>query len=166
MLPIGVFILLAAASTAWGLGRPPLPPPAYANVLYGPHAQNILDIWTAKAEQPAPLVIYFHGGGFQAGDKRTLNSELLSMLLNEGFSVASVNYRLSDIAPFPAQMHDSAQALQFLRHHADQYGIDPRHVGATGGSAGGGISMWLAFHDDLADDNSQDPIERESLASG
>jgi len=76
--------------------------------------------------------------------------------------VAAANYRLSGTAPFPAQMHDCARALQFIRLHAKQYGIDPRRIGATGGSAGAGISEWLAFHDDLADPDSDDPVLRQS----
>jgi acetyl esterase/lipase len=59
-------------------------------------------------------------------------------------------------------MLDSARALQFLRHHAKDYNLDPKRVGATGGSAGAGISQWLAFHDDLADPKAEDPILRES----
>jgi acetyl esterase len=59
-------------------------------------------------------------------------------------------------------MHDGARALQFLRHYAARYNIDPARFGATGNSAGGGISLWLAFHEDLADQDSQDPIARES----
>jgi len=59
-------------------------------------------------------------------------------------------------------MLDSARALQFLRHHAKDYNLDPKRVGATGGSAGAGISQWLAFHDDLADPKAEDPILRQS----
>jgi acetyl esterase/lipase len=142
--------------------RPPLPTPTYANVTYGPHVRNVLDIWPAQSETPTPLVIYYHGGGFRGGDKRTMNPRLLNLLLQEGFTVAAANYRLSNVAPFPAQMHDCARALQYLRHYAKKYNMDPKHVGATGGSAGAGISMWLAFHDDLADKKSKDPIARES----
>jgi len=123
----------------------------------------VLDLWkTTQADGPAPLVVFYHGGGFRSGDKRTLNRVLLDKLLANGVSVAAVNYRLSGTAPFPAQMHDCALALQFLRHHADEYGIDARRVGATGGSAGAGISMWLAFHDDLAAPDSPDPVRRQS----
>jgi acetyl esterase len=159
---LGVWLLLGTAIPVLGQNRPVLPEPAYANVKYGLHEQNVLDIWTTQGEAPAPLVIYYHGGGFQGGDKRSLNPKLLDLLLKEGFTVASANYRLSDVAPFPAQMHDSALALQYLRHHAQKYNIDPDRVGAMGGSSGGGIALWLAFHDDLADTNNDDPVARES----
>jgi len=136
--------------------------PDYANVRYGPYERNTLDIWLADNEAPTPLVIYFHGGAFRHGDKRSIRQKLLSSLLAAGISVAAVNYRLSGTAPYPAQMHDGARALQFLRHHSASYNIDPARFGATGESAGGGISLWLAFHEDLADPVSKDPIARLS----
>ena len=142
--------------------EPRLAEPTHANLRYGPHARNVVDLWLADSEAPTPLVVYFHGGGFRAGDKRTLPPELLAGLLARGVSVAAANYRLTDTASFPAPMHDAARAVQFLRHHAETYGIAPARVGATGGSAGAGISLWLAFHADLADPASEDPIERES----
>ena len=139
-----------------------LPPPDHANLRYGLHERNVIDLWLAKTKAPAPLVIYYHGGGFRGGDKRSVNRLLLERLLAKGVSVAASNYRLSRTAPFPAQMHDAARALQFLRHHAATYNIDPKRVGATGGSAGAGISLWLAFHEDLADPTSDEPIARQS----
>jgi len=145
--------------------RPPLPPlrkPDYADVKYGQHERNVFDLWKAESKQPTPLVIYYHGGGFWGGDKRTLNRALLQKLLDGGVSVAAVNYRLSNSAPFPAQMHDCARALQFIRLNAKDYNIDPQRVAATGGSAGAGISQWLAFHEDLADPDSDDPVEQQS----
>jgi len=75
--------------------------------------------------------------------------------------VAAANYRLTDTAPYPAQMHDCARALQFLRStRRSTTSIHAR--GATGGSAGAGISEWLAFHDDLADPDNEDEVLRQS----
>ena len=145
-----------------GRNRPMGPEPDHANVKYGPHERNVFDIWLAKSRTPRPLVIYYHGGGFRGGDKRSIDPVLLKNLLAGGVSVAAANYRLSGTAPFPAQMHDCARALQFIRHNAAKYNIDPKRVGATGGSAGAGISQWLAFHDDLADPKSDDPVARQS----
>ena len=159
---IAVWAFLGTAIPVLGQNRPALPEPAFANVKYGAHEQNVLDIWTTQGETPTPLVIYYHSGGFRGGDKRELNPKLLDLLLKEGFTVASANYRLSDVAPFPAQMHDSARALQHLRHHTKKYNIDPDRTGAMGSSSGGGIALWLAFHDDLADTNNVDPVARES----
>ena len=161
-----------AEDTAWRIARakgprqrpsrPPSPTPDHADISYGPHERNVLDVWLARSDKPTPLVIFYHGGGFRAGDKRTLNVSLLKKLLEGGVSVAAVNYRLTNVAPFPAQMHDCARAMQFLRHHAKKYNIDPKRVGATGGSAGAIISMWLAFHENLADSDAKDPVARQS----
>ena len=137
-------------------------PPDIENVAYGPHERNVFDLWKAKSERPAPLVIFIHGGGFRAGDKRNLNPGLLDMCLERGWSVAAINYRFSQHAPYPAPMRDSARAVQLLRSKAREWNLDPKKFAATGGSAGAGISLWLGFHDDLADRNSADPIERQS----
>ena len=136
--------------------------PDYADIHYGPHKRNTLDIWLAGNETPTPLVAYLHGGGFRGGSKGSITHRLLSSLLATGISVAAVNYRLSGSAPYPAQMQDGARALQFLRHHAARYNIDPARIGATGASAGGGIALWLAFHEDMANPASKDPIARLS----
>jgi acetyl esterase/lipase len=139
-----------------------LPAPDLANVRYGPAERNVFDLWRAPTARPAPLVLFFHGGAFLGGDKRGISRPFLAALLKAGVSVAAINYRLSSTAPYPAPMLDSARALQFLRLHAAEYNIDPTRVASTGGSAGGGISGWLAFHDNLARPDAADPVERQS----
>jgi acetyl esterase len=136
--------------------------PTHANVRYGPHKRNVLDLYLAESTGPVPLVLYIHGGGFRGGDKKSLNVSEAKSYLNAGFSIAAINYRLTDTAPAPASYLDCARALQFLRHNAKKWNIDPQLVASTGGSAGAGTSMWLAFHDDLADPDSGDPIARQS----
>ncbi|WP_372845832.1 alpha/beta hydrolase fold domain-containing protein [Pontiella sp.] len=136
--------------------------PTHSNVSYGPHGSMTLDFWKAEADAPTPLFVFIHGGGFRGGDKSLVNAALLNGFLEAGVSVASINYRLSGIAPYPAQMHDSARAVQFLRSKADEWNLDPERVAAGGGSAGSGISQWLAFHDDLKNPASTDPVERRS----
>ncbi len=140
----------------------PVAKPNHENVRYGEHERHVYDLWLAKSKSPAPLVIYYHGGGFRAGDKGSIKPQLLTALLQEGISVAAANYRLSSSAPFPAQMHDSAKALQHIRLNAKKYNIDPERIAATGGSAGGHISLWLAFHDDMANPESKEPIDQQS----
>jgi len=153
------------ASPAWAqqpkAGRT-LPAPDVSNAAYGPHERNVLDLWKAKSDRPAPLVVFIHGGGFRAGDKSQLAPGLLARCLEAGISVAALNYRLSQQAPFPAPMLDGARAVQYLRSRASEWNLDAKRVAATGGSAGAGISLWLAFHDDLADPTSSDPIARQS----
>jgi acetyl esterase len=149
--------------------RPPAPikpPPAYPNVHYGPHDRNVLDVWRAKPDpgRPGgtPIVVFFHGGGFRQGDKTGIPARLLVKCLNAGISVASANYRLSQDAPYPAPMRDGARAIQYLRMHAKEFGIDPARIGASGSSAGAGIALWVGFHDDLADPKDADPVLRQS----
>ena len=138
------------------------PAPTFSNVPYGPDASNKIDFWKSNSAAPAPLVVFIHGGGFRGGDKSSHDGPLLTACLDAGISYASINYRLSGVAPYPAQMHDSARAIQFLRSKATQWNIDPKHIACTGGSAGAGISLWLAFHDDLTDPKSDDPVTRQS----
>ena len=112
----------------------------------------------------APLVVFFHGGGFRSGDKSSVPAWLVRDCLDEGISVASANYRLSQTATFPAPMLDGARAIQFLRHNAAELGIDPDRIAASGSSAGAGIALWVGFHDDLADSRSEDPVARAVVA--
>src|SRR5690606_405539 len=64
--------------------------------------------------------------------------------------------------PFPAPITDAGRAIQFLRHHAEEYNLNPDRVAAWGGSAGAATSMWLALHEDLADPDAEDPVLRQS----
>jgi len=144
------------------MARFPRPTPDLADVRYGPHERNVLDFWKAKSDAPTPLLVFFHGGGFRAGDKSRFEPSLLKRCLESGISFAAANYRLSGQAPYPAQMHDCARAIQFLRSKAKEWNIDPTRIAAYGGSAGAGISLWLAFHDDMADPESDDPVARQS----
>jgi acetyl esterase len=139
-----------------------LPAPTHANVSYGPDESNVLDFWQAPAGAPNPLLVMIHGGGFRAGSKSQLSAGFLRACFQSGISVASIEYRFTQKAPYPAQMMDCARALQFMRSKAGEWGFDPKRVAATGGSAGAGISLWLGFHKDLADPKSSDPVARES----
>ena len=136
--------------------------PDIANAAYGPDPRNILDLWQAPSPRPTPLVIYIHGGGFSSGAKDRLSPILLKLCLDAGISVGAINYRLTKTAPFPAPMHDGARAVQYYRYKAKEWNLNPAAIGCTGGSAGGTLSLWLAFHDDLADKNSPDPVLRHS----
>lgn len=136
--------------------------PDFANVAYGPHERNVLDFWKARSDAPTPVVIYIHGGGFRFGDKQSVSKGLLAGCLASGISVASINYRLPSIAPFPAPMHDSVRAVQFIRSKAAEWNVDTKRLACTGGSAGAGISLWIGFHDDMADPRSDDPVQRQS----
>jgi acetyl esterase len=138
-----------------------LPKPTFENVKYGPHERNVLDFWQAKSEQPTPVLVSIHGGGFVQGNK-SVGPFLLKDCLDNGISVAAINYRYSTQAIAPAPFQDGARAVQFLRSKAKEWHIDPKRFAATGGSAGAGISLWLGFHKDMADPKNDDPILRQS----
>src|SRR5262245_38373259 len=138
------------------------PAPDLANVKYGPHERNVLDLWKAKSDKPAPLIVFIHGGGFRAGSKEQLSPALLEGCLKSGIAVMAINYRLSPEVHFPAHYMDSARAIQFARSKAKEWHIDPSRIAATGGSAGAGTSLWIGFHDDMADPKNADPVLRES----
>jgi len=136
--------------------------PTYENVKYGPDERNRLDFYQAETQKPAPLAVFIHGGGFRGGSKKSLNRATLQELLNAGVSVAALEYRLVPETPLPAAHRDCLRAIQFICSKASQWNIDKTRIGAFGGSAGAQICMWLAFHDEMADPSSQDPVERES----
>jgi len=138
------------------------PRPAEANVAYGPHKRNVLDLWRARSDEPAPLVVFIHGGGFRGGSKDDISHVLIENCLHQGLSLAAINYRLSPEVAFPDHYMDCARAIQFLRHKAKEWNLDPTRVAATGGSAGAGTSLWLGFHDDMAEPKSDDPVLRQS----
>ena len=146
-------------------------PPTHADVVYGSHPNNVLDLWLVPSDTPTPLLVFIHGGGFRGGDKRNFDNSLIENMNEEGISVASINYRFregdksrfeGENPLYPAILHDGARALQYLRYNAAKYNLDKTRFAATGGSAGGQMLMWLGFHPDLAQPDSEDPILRES----
>lgn len=138
------------------------PAPTHADVHYGPHERQVLDVYLAKSDRPTPLVIYIHGGGFVGGDKSSVAADVITRCHAAGVSVAALHYRFVTTDAFPAPQQDAARAVQFLRSQAGEWNLDPARLAAYGGSAGAGLSMWLGFHDDLADPDSDDPIARQS----
>ena len=138
-----------------------LTPPTYTDVKYGPAARNVMDVWLAKSDKPTPVLVSIHGGGFRGGNK-SVASSLLEDCLKSGISVVAITYRLSNEAKAPAQFMDGARAIQFIRYKAMEWNMDGSRIAATGGSAGAGISLWLGFHDDMADPKNADPVLRQS----
>jgi len=139
------------------------PVPDIREMKYGPHFRHSINFYKAKSDQPTPLVLNIHGGGWGALDKSAAQISF-NGLLGAGISVASINYRFVSQAeadgvepPVEACLTDAARALQFLRSKAEELNIDKQRIGATGGSAGGATTLWLALHDDLADPDSDDP---------
>lgn len=169
-LPLGFALALAAlagiAPAQQNPGQRPPPPPLpkadHENVKYGPHERNVFDLWLAPSSQPTPLIVYIHGGGFSGGDKRSVGAGTIESFRRKGWSVAALNYRFTSTAPAPAAYLDCGRAIQHIRSRAAEWNLDKKLIAATGSSAGAGTSLWLAFHDDLADPKSSDPVARES----
>ncbi|HXI50161.1 MAG TPA: alpha/beta hydrolase, partial [Candidatus Saccharimonadales bacterium] len=91
---------------------------------------------------PFPAVVCIHGGGFRAGTREGYD-QLCVTLAQNGYVAATITYRLSPAYRFPAAVHDSKAAVRWLRANAAKYQIDPKRIGATGGSAGGHLALFL-----------------------
>lgn len=86
--------------------------------------------------KPAPVVVFVHGGGWKNGSRQSAE-RTAAWLKEHGFAVASIDYRLTDVARWPAQINDCYAAVRWIRDHADAYGLNGNHIGAWGASAGG-----------------------------
>jgi acetyl esterase/lipase len=142
---------------------------AYAKKVGKPLRIITPSFWKADSDKPTPLIFFIHGGGWGAGNRTSGLYSVLPNALKNGISVVSIEYRFISEAtadklepPVKGPMMDAARALQFVRSKAREWNIDKTRVGASGGSAGACTSLWLAFHDDLADAKNSDPIARES----
>jgi acetyl esterase/lipase len=100
-----------------------------------------LDLYVPAQPRPAPVVLWIHGGGWKFGHKGF--NLLVRDLVDHGFAVASVEYRLLGAAPWPAAIDDCHAALEWVRRHGDRFGLDPRRVCVAGESAGGHLAALL-----------------------
>jgi acetyl esterase/lipase len=104
-------------------------------------APQLLDLYLPeKQPEAAPLVVWVHGGAWRAGSRKGTPA---LYLVGRGYALASIDYRLSQVAPFPAQIQDCKAAVRWLRAHAREYALDPTRVGAWGSSAGGHLAALL-----------------------
>ena len=115
----------------------------------------LLDLYLPGPEggaAPRPAVVHFHGGGWRMGERSSLGPVLdgfgfsaFETLTDAGFVVASADYRLSQEAHFPAQLHDAQAAVRWLRNHAADYNVDPDRIYAWGDSAGGHLASLVGL---------------------
>lgn len=139
------------------------------DVVYGKDdvKAQVLDAFLVQSKTPTPVLIEIHGGGWRRGVKSQFApfypGDLIAKTLDAGISVISIDYRkTTDGHPLPAQIHDTARAIQFIRSQAGEWNIDLDRIAAMGGSAGAHLSCMLAFHDDLRETGSDDPVSRFS----
>ncbi|MEP7188738.1 MAG: alpha/beta hydrolase [Roseiflexaceae bacterium] len=108
------------------------------------HARQNLDLYLPSDGQQLPLIIWVHGGAFRMGSKEGLEFDAVPLeYLALGYAVASINYRLSQHALFPAQIEDCKAAVRWLRAHAEQFKLDANRFGVWGPSAGGHLAAML-----------------------
>jgi acetyl esterase/lipase len=128
---------------------PPQPPAgvtAYRDLAYvtNGHARQKLDLYLPAQGENRPLIIWIHGGAFRMGSKEGNSADSLAFdYLTQGYALASLNYRLSQHAIFPAQIEDCKAAVRWLRAHAAQYRLNPDCFLAWGPSAGGHLVTML-----------------------
>ncbi len=145
-------------------GRPALPriAPTIENGSYARSGSGSFDFWQGRTQDPSPLVVYFHGGGFTTGGKNDISPSVVGGALDRGFAVMSVSYPFLADAPIQEILPACARAVQFARRHARDWNIDPKRIACMGLSAGGGVALWIAVHPDLAEPDASDPVARES----
>ena len=99
-----------------------------------------LDLYLPEKTEKSALVVWIHGGGWQKGSKKDCK---LNWLSEHGYSVASISYRLSQVAKFPAQLHDCKGAIRWLRANSSKYGFEPNDIIVAGSSAGGHLAALV-----------------------
>ncbi len=149
-------ILLSLPATASSQQQPrrrgaPAGVKAQRNIAYvaNGHERHVLDLFVPlKADGPTPLIVWIHGGGWQNGSKEGC-PPLRMGYTNRGYAVASINYRLTSHAAFPAQIEDCKAAIRWLRAHAKENNIDPSRFAAWGSSAGGHLVALVGTSGDV-----------------
>jgi len=138
VLLTGIFVSIQASVGSSAKAAETIENVAYAKV----SPTQVMDIYLPEGEGPFPVVVLIHGGAFKMGDKgmETRNAEAL---IAKGYAAASINYRLSGEAKYPAQIEDCKAAVRFLRVNAAKYHLNPDKIGSWGASAGGNLSAML-----------------------
>jgi acetyl esterase/lipase len=152
-------LLLVVMITAAGCSAIPGGAPAAFSV--APTAKDVVytsdangrtrDLYVPAGTGPFPVVINIHGGGFKFGDKGMVDETVGQAFLKAGYAIASINYRLSGDAQFPAAVQDAKAAVRFLRANAAKYNLNPDKIVAYGQSAGGNLASMLGVTGDVAE---------------
>ncbi|MCA9532891.1 MAG: alpha/beta hydrolase fold domain-containing protein [Myxococcales bacterium] len=161
-------LTLAPATAPAGLGD--LDATFYEGVSCGAFAEDLVDLFVPNdLTAPAPLFLFFHGGGFTGGSRTQVyggsSAADLRALVDAGVVYATADYRLlsePDADGVIKPLQDGQVCLQYLRLHAEELGIDPTRVVVAGSSAGAGLSLWLGTASELAVRNHENPVLRQS----
>lgn len=131
-------------STDWTGGK------SYEKLQYSDVSESdYLDLYVPDSDQPMPLIVMVHGGGFVFNDSQSRQAQLMYRYFRDhGYACASINYRLAQEAAFPAGVEDVKSAIRFLRANAKEYGYDPDRFAIWGESAGGYLSVICGASND------------------
>src|SRR4051794_27058144 len=146
---VALAALVAAAAGAL-VARAAAPVRIERDLRYGPHAAQVLDAFVpvGRSQGRRAAVVLIHGGGWREGEKEHYR-KAGTQLARRGLVAFSIDYRLAPGARFPAAVDDTFAAVRWIRAHARRFGIDPRRLGALGGSAGGNLAALLAVRGDV-----------------
>ena len=170
--PAAFGVLLGLVLVCWQvwarplrLPAPPRPPPAHADVRYGPHERNVLDVWRAKPvpgrARGTPLVVFFHGGGFRQGDKNSVPAWLVWKCLARGSRSPRPTIGCRTMPPSPARC-STAPAPSSICGACGRVRHRPTRIGASGNSAGTGIALGSASTTTWRIPKSPDAVLRQS----
>lgn len=128
-------------------------PRKHLDVVYSSTSERCkLDLYLPSAQDnPVPLVAFIHGGGFVAGSKDDLQVSHYFSLLNCGYAVASIGYRLAPQTQFPGAVLDCKEAIDYLKANADEFGLDANRFAVAGGSAGAYYALMVALTGNVAE---------------
>jgi acetyl esterase/lipase len=141
LTPAGVAVIFSCVLAGVVLAQQDVIP--HRNLVYAHAGERdlLLDLYLPRqAAAPVPLIVWIHGGGWRSGSKERCPAV---RMVSRGYAAASIGYRLSGEAKFPAQIEDCKAAIRWLRANAEKYHLDPDHIGAWGSSAGGHLVALL-----------------------
>ncbi|MCZ7647284.1 MAG: alpha/beta hydrolase [Planctomycetota bacterium] len=129
-----------------------------------------LDLFEREAApgRPRPAIVFIHGGGWQNGDKKQFFAQAAYLAWKHDFLAASIRYRLTDVAPFPACLQDAKCAVRWVRAHAGEWKLDPERIAVSGGSAGGHLTAMVALtpgHAELEGDGGSPGVSSHANAA-
>lgn len=132
------------------------------DLFYGPLDSNKMELYLGEFTHKAPVVLYIHGGRFTDGSLKDIISEDMQGALDNGMAYATIDYPLVPEATLDETMKHIAMAIQYLKYHAEAYGLDKNKIAISGSSAGATVCLYLATSKDYKDLAAADPVLQES----